>query len=301
VPKPFLDTREVAQYLGINEKQVYTLIHGRGLPGTKITGKWLFPRHLVDRWIESHVSNLPADTSLLDHAGGLLLVAGSDDPLLDNLVSLFRKRFPETVPLRSRAGSTEGLIALKKGLCHIASVHIFDPINSGYSTKYLRDIVGDDIVVVAFGLRKQGLVVPPGNPLEISSLKDVTRKGLRLAIRETGTGTRLLLDRELDRLDLDPDSLVAGSFPADSHLDAAMSVMRGDADTAMAIEAVTGMLDLDFIPLHEERFDLVIRKQNFFHETVQAFLGLLLDDEFHTLPRTLTGYNVKDAGKVLLT
>jgi excisionase family DNA binding protein len=218
VPKPFLDTREVAQYLGINEKQVYTLIHGRGLPGTKITGKWLFPRHLVDRWIESHVSNLPADTSLLDHAGGLLLVAGSDDPLLDNLVSLFRKRFPETVPLRSRAGSTEGLIALKKGLCHIASVHIFDPINSGYSTKYLRDIVGDDIVVVAFGLRKQGLVVPPGNPLEISSLKDVTRKGLRLAIRETGTGTRLLLDRELDRLDLDPDSLVAGSFPADSQM-----------------------------------------------------------------------------------
>jgi putative molybdopterin biosynthesis protein len=69
----------------------------------------------------------------------------------------------------------------------------------------------------------------------------------------------------------------------------------------MAIEAVTGMLDLDFIPLHEERFDLVIRKQNFFHETVQAFLGLLLDDEFHTLSRTLTGYNVKDAGKVLLT
>jgi putative molybdopterin biosynthesis protein len=122
-----------------------------------------------------------------------------------------------------------------------------------------------------------------------------------LAIRETGTGTRLLLDRELDRLDLDPDSLVAGSFPADSHLDAAISVMRGDADTAMAIEAVTGMLDLDFIPLHEERFDLVIRKQNFFHETVQAFLGLLLDDEFHTLSRTLTGYNVKDAGKVLLT
>jgi excisionase family DNA binding protein len=319
VPKPFLDTREVAQYLGINEKQVYTLIHGRGLPGTKITGKWLFPRHLVDRWIESHVSNLPADTSLLDHAGGLLLVAGSDDPLLDNLVSLFRKRFPETVPLRSRAGSTEGLIALKKGLCHIASVHIFDPINSGHSTKYLRDIVGDDIVVVAFALRKQGLVLPPGNPLEISSLMDVTRKGLRLAIRETGTGTRLLLDRELDRLDLDPDSLVAGSFPADSHLDldpdslvagsfpadshldAAMSVMRGDADTALAIEAVSGMLDLDFIPLHEERFDLVIRKQNFFHETVQAFLGLLLDDEFHNLSRTLTGYNVKGAGKVLLT
>ena len=299
--KPFFDTREVAQYLGINEKQVYTLIHDRKLPGTKITGKWLFPRHLVDRWIESHVSNLPANTSLLDHAGGLLLIAGSDDPLLDNLVSLFRKRFPETVPLRSRAGSTEGLMALKRGLCHIASVHILDPGNSGYSTEHLRDIVGDDIVVVAFGMRIQGLVLPPGNPLGISSLNDVIRQGLRFAIRETGTGTRLLLDRELDRLELDPGNLLAGSLPVDSHLDAAMSVRRGDTDAALAIETVSGMLDLDFIPIHEERFDLVIRKQNFFHETVQAFLGLLRDDQFHTLSRTLTGYNVKDAGKVLIS
>lgn len=298
--KPFMDTREVAQYLGINEKQVYTLIQDRKLPGTKITGKWLFPRHLVDRWVESHVSNLPADVSLLDRAQGLLLIAGSDDPLLDKLVSMFRRRFPETVPLRSRAGSSEGLLALKRGLCHIASVHIMDPESSGYETSHLVETVGAEIVVVAFALRKQGLVLPPGNPLGIGSLKDAVRNKLRFALRETGTGTRLLLDRELDRLDFEPDRLVAGGVPADSHLEAAMSVMRGDADTALAIEAVSKMLCLDFLPLHQERFDLVIRKQNFFHGTVQAFLGLLRDDGFHGISRSLPGYATKDAGKILL-
>lgn len=300
VSKPFLDTREVAQYLGINEKQVYTLIHKRGLPGTRITGKWLFPRHLIDRWIESHVSNLPETLSLLDRAGGLLLIAGSDDPLLDNLVSLFRKRFPETIPLRSRAGSSEGLLALKRGLCHIACVHLMSPEGTGNSIEHLTEILGDEIAVVAFALRKQGLVLPPGNPLGISSISDIIRNRHRFAIREAGTGTRLLLDRELDRLDLDPVDLIGDSLPVDSHLDAAMSVMRGDADTALAIEAVSGMLGLDFIPLHMERFDLVIRKENFFHETVQGFLGLMRDNEFERISGSLMGYDVNDAGRILL-
>jgi excisionase family DNA binding protein len=113
---PFLDTREIAAYLGINEKQVYTLIHDRGLPATKITGKWLFPRHLVNRWVEAHITSVPPPVPFLEGAEGLLLIAGSDDPLLDRLLSLYRKHSPEVIVLRSPAGSSEGMLALRRGM-----------------------------------------------------------------------------------------------------------------------------------------------------------------------------------------
>ena len=95
----FMDTQQVAEYLGVHEKQVYTLIHDRGLPATKITGKWLFPGHLVDRWLESNVINMPETQPFLKAAGSLLLIAGSDDPLLVKLTALFNKRFPEMLVL----------------------------------------------------------------------------------------------------------------------------------------------------------------------------------------------------------
>jgi excisionase family DNA binding protein len=147
---PFLDTREIATYLGINEKQVYTLIHDRGLPATKITGKWLFPRHLVDRWVEAHVTSVPLPVPFLEGAKGVLLIAGSDDPLLDQLISLYQKRYPEIIVLRSRAGSSEGMLALRRGLCHIACVHLPHP-RGGFSTDQMAGVCGLDAAAVALG------------------------------------------------------------------------------------------------------------------------------------------------------
>jgi excisionase family DNA binding protein len=295
--RPFLDTRELAAYLGVNEKQVYTLIRDRGLPGTRITGKWLFPRHLVDRWVEASVANIPESTSLLDDAVGLLLIAGSDDPLLASLLNLYRERHPETLVLQSGAGSSEGMVALKRGLCHLAGVHLPDP-RGGHSTDYLEEQFGDSAVVFTLATRKQGLLLPRGNPKNVSGLADAAGRDLKWSIRQTGTGTRALLERSLEANDL-ANGFMASGVPAANHLDTGIAVMTGTVDVGLAIEAVAVRLDLDFIPLAEERFDLVGRKDSWFEKPVQQLLDICRTDEVVETAAQLGGYDLSACGTLL--
>jgi excisionase family DNA binding protein len=298
VDRPFLDTREIATYLGINDKQVYTLIHDRGLPATKITGKWLFPRHLVDRWIEAHVTHVPPPTPFLEGAKGLLLIAGSDDPLLDRLLSLYRKQHPDVIVLRSRAGSSEGMLALRRGLCHIACVHLPYP-GGGFSTDHMVEVFGPDVAAVTFANRSQGLLLPTGNPHHISTLQEAVAADLRWALREPGTGTRALWDRELDRLGHDPAPIFRNATIVDTHLEAGLAVYRGACDVSMGIEAAARLLGLDFLFLQEERFDFVIQKQTFFTAPVQNLLALLGTPAFADLAAHLGGYDLAGSGRVV--
>ena len=296
--RPFLDTRELATYLGINDKQVYTLIHDRGLPATKITGKWLFPRHLVDRWIEAHVTSMPLPVPFLEGAKGLLLIAGSDDPLLDQLISLYRKRYPDVIVLRSRAGSSEGMLALRRGLCHIACVHLPHP-GGGFSTDHMAEIFGPDVAAVTFANRRQGLLLPAGNPYHLSTLQEAVAAGLRWALREPGTGTRALFESELDRLGSDPTPIFGNAKIVDTHLEVGLAVYRGESDVGMGIEAAARLIGLDFLPLQEERFDLVIQKQTFFTGPVQNLLTLLGTPEFADLAVQLGGYDLSSSGRII--
>jgi putative molybdopterin biosynthesis protein len=296
--RPFLDTREIARYLGINEKQVYTLIHDRDLPATKITGKWLFPRHLVDRWLEAHVNRVPATDPFLESATGLLLIAGSDDPLLNRLIGLYRRRHPEIIALRSNAGSSEGLLALRRGLCHIACVHLPHP-EGGFSTDHLDEIFGDDAVAVTFANRSQGLLLSTGNPLRLSTLQAAATADLRWALREPGTGTRAWFDRELDRLGIDPAPILRQAIIVDTHLEVGLAVHRGAADVGTGIEAAARMIGLDFLPLYPERFDLVIRKNTFFTAPVQNLLVLLGAPEFTDMAAQLGGYDTANSGRII--
>lgn len=292
-----MDTQQVAQYLGVHEKQVYTLIHDRGLPATKITGKWLFPRHLVDRWLESNVINMPETQPFLKATGSLLLIAGSDDPLLVKLTALFNKRFPDMLVLQSRAGSRDGLMALKKGLVHIACVHLVDP-QGGYATDHIREYLGEDIAVVTFAERTQGVFLGPGNPQAVSSLSDAFGKNLRWAVREVGTGTRTLMDMEMDRLGIDPEPILKGGVQVQSHLDAALAIHAGRGDAGFGVEAAARLTGCDFLPIRQERFDLIVRKENFFLPQVQDLLALLREEVFEEMADELTGYDLKESGKI---
>jgi excisionase family DNA binding protein len=299
---PFLDTQGVAVYLGVNEKQVYTLIHERGLPATKVTGKWLFPVHLVDRWVEAAVINMPEQLPFLQEAKQLLLIAGSDDPLFLKTLALFRHRNPGTLTLQSRTGSTDGLVALGKGLVHMACAHLVDA-EGEYSSEYIRELAGTDIAtdvaVVTFAARNQGVVLAHGNPHGIKSFDDATLEKLKWATREVGTGTRALMERELDLAGKEMKLISASAVPCDSHLDVALAVLSGQADAGIAIEAVAGMVGLPFVPLRSERFDLVIRKEVFFLEQTQQFIGLLGTSGFAELAEELGGYDTKDSGRII--
>jgi excisionase family DNA binding protein len=293
----FLDTQQVAHYLGVHEKQVYTLIHDRGLPATKITGKWLFPRHLVDRWLESNVVNMPETQPFLKAAGDLLLIAGSDDPLLIDLIALFRKRSPNILVLQSRAGSSDGLMALKKGLVHIACVHLVDS-EGGYGTDHIRQFLGEEIAIITFAERTQGIILGQENPQVIRDLADALERRMRWAVRDVGTGTRALMDMEMDRLGIDPEPLFARSVPVKSHLDAALVIHAERADAGFGIEAAAHLAGCDFIPIRQERFDLIVRRENFFLPQVQDLLALLKGEVLEEMTASLTGYDLGESGKI---
>ena len=119
-----LSTKEVARFIGVNEKMVYTLVAEKGLPATKITGKWLFPRHLVEQWIEANTINYPEPRQDLPPYDGILIVAGSNDPLLEKAINLFNRRHPEHMAVFGNLGSLGGLRALRRRMCHMASSHL---------------------------------------------------------------------------------------------------------------------------------------------------------------------------------
>lgn len=292
-----MDTQQVSDYLGVHEKQVYTLIHDRGLPATRITGKWIFPRHLVDRWLESNVINMPEAHSFLEAARDLLLIAGSDDPLLVRLTGAFRERTPDTVVLHSRAGSVDGLAALKKGLVHIACLHLMDP-EGGYVTDHIRDYLDQDIAIVTFAGRTQGVILAPDNPLSVGGLSDAFTRVPRWAVRAVGTGTRALMEMELDHLGLDADPVLSGGIQVQSHLDAALAVLTGKADAAFGIEAAARLAGCHFIPVRHERFDMVVRRENFFLPQVQGLLGLLKEGGFKSMAASMGGYDLKETGEM---
>ena len=293
-----LDTQQVASYLGVHEKQVYTLIHDRGLPATKITGKWLFPVHLVDRWLESAVINMPEQLPFLQVAKQLLLIAGSDDPLFVRTLALFRRLNPVILTLQSRTGSTDGLLALGKGLVHMACAHLVDE-HGGYSPSTIQEIAGKDVAVVTFAARNQGVVLRKDEASRIRTFTEALEGDLKWALREVGTGTRALMERELANANRNLSELAHAQTTCDSHMDVALAVHSLKADAGIAIEAVARMLGLAFIPLKRERFDLVIRKEAFFLEQTQQFLSFLQTPQFSALAEELRGYETGESGKIV--
>lgn len=297
--KPFLSTREVAQFLDVNEKMVYTLVSDKGLPATKITGKWLFPRRLVEQWLENHIINYPKSAHIPSSYGMLILV-GSHDVLLEKTIGLFNSLYPEHLAVFGNVGSLGGLKALSQGLCHIASSHLLQDDEEEYNFDFAHQELGGELAaVVNFCRREQGILVAKGNPKGIQSITDLGQANITIANRPVSTGTRLLLDRELQKVGLTGMHINGYQKEFRSHWDVALEVLLGRADATVAIRSVAEMFDLDFIPLRWERYDLLISKNRFFEEGVQLFLNLLHEDAVKELAQNLSGYDLGVCGKMV--
>jgi excisionase family DNA binding protein len=298
--KVLLNTREVAHFLDVNEKVVYNLIGEKGLPATKVTGKWLFPKHLVEQWIENQTVNYPDPPSSLPPYHGLLIISGSNDILLDKTIGLFNRLYPEHVAVFGNVGSQGGLKTLARGLCHMASSHLLQEDEDEYNFDYAyEELRGESPAVVNFCQREQGLVIEKGNPKEIREILDIGRSGIRIANRPAGTGTRLLLDRELRKAGIDGEEVEGYHNEFASHLEAGVEVMAGRADVAPAVGYVAGLLNLDFLPLRWERYDLLTSRGRFFEEGVQLFLSLLHERLFRDMAQEMDGYDLSLCGKVI--
>jgi putative molybdopterin biosynthesis protein len=294
-----LTTKEVARHLGINEKMVYTLIAEKGLPASKVTGKWIFPQHLVDQWVEAHTVNLSAVGKAMPAADGLLIVAGSNDPLLEQAIGLYNSLYPENLAVFGNLGSMGGIRSLKQDLCHIATSHILQENGKDYNFEILDRHLDTLPVVVNFCRRRQGLIVAKGNPRAIQRTADLNQPGLRVINRKLGTGTRQLFDFELNQAELKGASIEGYGNEVQRHMDVGLAVLAGKADAGPGIQPVAEQLGLDFVPWRWERYDLLIRKERFFSEPMQRFLGLLHEDSFHRLAAAYQGYDTSISGKMI--
>lgn len=296
-----MNTREVAQYLDIHEKQVYALVKAGKIPCTKATGKWLFPKQLIDEWIETDArAGLKQARAKQRRIAGALLAAGSNDPVLDILQTAVRAAHPELYIFSANTGSMEGLAALNQGYTDLAWTHLLDPASGDYNIPHLmRCHPALKAVVVNLFHRRVGLLTAPGNPLGLKGIDDLARPGLRIVNRQQGSGIRVLLDQYLHDLKI-PHTRIAGyEHEVSTHLAVGLVLLRGEADAGIASVAVSHQLGLPFLPLREERFDMVLSQALFFEKGVQALIDTLRSAAFRTGVRHLGNYDFRDSGKIL--
>lgn len=294
-----LSTREVAEFLGVHEKMVYTLIAEKGLPATKITGKWLFPKHLVEQWVENHTVNFPDVGNPLPPYHGLLIIAGSADPLLERSLALFNRTRTDHTVVFGAVGSMGGLQALNRNRCHMATSHLMAADETEYNFDHAVRELKQMPAVVNFCLREQGLLVSRGNPAGIRGVGDLGRSDITMVNRPLGTGTRLLLDQALKKVKLNPAGINGYKREMNKHLDVGLEIVSGRADVGVGIRAVASLLDIGFVPLRWERYDLLIPKEHFFSEGVQRFLEMLQEEDFRHLLPDNAGYDFKLTGRMV--
>ena len=295
----FLSTREVAALLKVNEKMVYSLINSKGLPATKVTGKWLFPKKLVEEWLEISVMNSPLSKDSMSSENGILLFAGSDDPFFQKVLSLYHRNAPDYTAFFANVGSMGGLKRLRSGQCHIGVCHLLEDDNEEYNFQFADEELDRTPVFVNFSKREQGILVGRGNPKKIESVEDFARSDVSIVNRPLGTGTRLLLDYEIASAGISAKGIRGYEREVARHLDAGLEIIAERADAAPAIRAVAGLLDLDFIPIRWERFDLLIGRERFFEKGIQDFLAILHEREFTELANALPGYDISLSGKMI--
>jgi len=230
-----------------------------------------------------------------------LVCIGSHDNTLDIVYNFLRKRYPHISLSSAHVGSMGGLIAIKKREAHLAGTHLLDEATGEYNVPFIKKILPErPVVLINLVYRVQGFIVKKGNPKNILSFSDLTREDVVFINRQAGSGTRLLLDKHLKDLGIDSSQIRGYDQDEYTHMGIAQAVASGRADVGLGIYAAAKALDLDFIPVAEERYDIVIPKEFLDLEIIQAFLDIVRHDEgFRNMVLSLGGYDVRDMGKVM--
>jgi putative molybdopterin biosynthesis protein len=290
-----LNTEQAAAYLGIGERKLYELVATSAVPCSKVTGKWLFPRAALDRWIEAGLSQPQG----FNAAAPPPIIGGSHDPLLEWCA----RQSGSGLALLS-VGSEAGLEKLAANDIAIAAVHMHAADDTPDAEANLRAVESFDLlrdtVVLAFARREQGLLLAPGNPQGIHTLQEAAASGAVCARRQAGAGAELLLMRLLREAGLTAADLKAAPSVCATGDDLAFAVKSGAADWGVASRAVAEAKGLAFVPLAWEHFDLVMRRRTYFEPGPQALLACMRMPAFADHAAALGGLDVSAAGAVRL-
>jgi excisionase family DNA binding protein len=291
----FLTTSEAADYLRLGERKLYELVTAGAIPCSKVTGKWLFPRHELDLWVLSGLARPPGMIA----PDAPPIIGGSQDDLLE-----WSLRESGSGLASLNEGTMRGVERLQRGEVMAAAIHFHGHEVSGNAAEdanvaALRAIPSlHDAVLVGIARREQGLLLAPGNPKSLKSLSDVLESGAQIAVRQPGAGAQLLLEALLARLGASVKNLRQREPVCLTGPDLAATIRAGQADCGIATRAAARSAGLDFAPLLWESFDLLMRQRCYFRPAMQALVGFLREDRLKRRAAELTGYDTAKAGQI---
>ena len=302
-----LSTQEVAEILHVSKSTIYDLIKKGEIHSYKIGRKVRFTQDDVDAYIarsrHEHstrpVKNIDTHSTLLtpekDETPELII--SGQDVVLDILANYLQEEDVSTA--RTYLNSFEGLLSLYQNNIHVAACHLFDGFD--YNTSFVRSLMpGVPAVLINLSYRTQGFYVQKGNPKGIKGWSDLGREDISILNRRVGSSARILLDTQLKRLSIPTASLRGYDKIMKSHLTMAAAIAAGEADVAIGTERISRQMEgIDFIPLQEERFDLVIRKEMLNTAPVQTMLKILNSPEFKKEISHFSGNDYRDLGKIV--
>jgi len=236
----------------------------------------------------------------VEDVNGNIVAIGSHDLTLDLLASMLHRDNGVQSLSSANVGSLGGLVAVGRGEAHLAGTHLLDEDTGEYNLSYVRRYVqGVDVVVMNLVHRLQGLIVPKGNPKELSSLSDLAREDLAFVNRQRGSGTRMLLDFKLAEMGMTPEQVAGYDREEYTHLSVAAAVAGGKADFGLGILSAARAMGLDFVPLLSEQYDLVIPREHYDSDLLAPLLNLIRGDEFKSQVDALGGYDTSATGTVV--
>ncbi len=254
--------------------------------------------------ITNNAEGISADTPVfanllkpLNLVENTIVIAGSHDNTIDLLSDLIKEKDNSISVSSNHIGSMGGLMAIKKGVAHIAGSHLLDTSNGSYNISYIKKYLPDiNVVIVNLALRDQGLIIARGNPKKIKSIKDLAREDICFINRQAGSGTRILLDYKLKNAGISSGVICGYSSEEYTHMSVAVAVLSKAADAGLGIYAAAKALDLDFIPVITEKYDLVIPEIFFNDKKIQILIEIINSKKFKNKVLHLGGYSTEKTG-----
>ncbi|MED4228840.1 helix-turn-helix transcriptional regulator [Neobacillus cucumis] len=293
---------EVAQIFQISKHTVYELIKRGQLQAFKIGNKMRIEHAELERYKES----MKAPSKKMLHVPSLTNIVAAPIRLSgshDFLVEHFAKQAGSALNIQiqpSFIGSLEGLMMLYRGQCDIAAIHLLDPTSQEYNLPFIHQLfVYEDIAVMRFASREQGFIVAKDNPKRILDFPDLTKRDVQFINRQKGAGTRFLLDSMLFNYGINPSMINGYGRVEWTHLSAASHINRGIADVTFGIQSAASHLGLDFVPVAQEKFDLVFRFTAENKQNLLAIIHFLQSSSFRESLTDLDGYSIQDLGKMI--
>lgn len=227
-----------------------------------------------------------------------LLAAGSHDLIIDLLASALKERNPQISLSSSHLGSMGGITAVGQGRAHLGGVHLFDPVTKEYNMPYVKKFFPDhNLHLINLAYRMQGWIVPAGNPDGADEINKISELKLLFVNRQKGAGTRLLFDYLLDEAGISPRQIYGYNREEHTHLNVAAAVAAGTARIGLGILPAARAFNLDFIPLIEERYDLLMNDAFYRSREAALLFEIINDPVFHRQVEAMGGYSMRDAGK----